>query len=282
MESVCDASPPSLIHCGSSAPQPLLASSSGTLSSFFLAGPSCQWQSCCGEWVTEVGSLTVPIPSTRPSPEGEAAVWKELMRRRDRLSALFCRSRGSAYCREVLWDARQCLAILVESRSSTLTRRSPVAPHRLFDSSNSLCLCVPFVLVAPRGGWNFCKSFISVSGLHIDSSTLRLDSSIVSRHCIYSLSVPSGALPLVSHTDCHLITLTLEVHILLYQTLGLTRYFCLYFSGLDSSTGLLYSKQTSYLLSFSPFRCSTSCLPYGLPSDNSDSRGTLFYTKLLD
>ena len=162
----------------------------------------------------------------------------------------------------------------MESRSSTLTRRSPVAPHRLFDSSNSLCLCVPFVLVAPRGGWNFCKSFISVSGLHIDSSTLRLDSSIVSRHRIYSLSVPSGALPLVSHTDCHLITLTPEVHILLYQTLGLTRYFCLYFSGLDSSTGLLYSKQTLYLLSFSPFRCSTSFLPHGVPSDNSDSRGT--------
>ena len=54
--------------------------------------------------------------------------------------------------------------------------------HRLFDSStfrliDSLCLCVPFLLVAPRGGyvgWEFfCKSFISVSGLHIDSSTLR-------------------------------------------------------------------------------------------------------------
>ena len=69
-------------------------------------------------------------------------------------------------------------------------------------------------------------------------------------------------------------TLTPEVHTLLYQTLGLTLYSCLYFSGLDSSTGLLYSKQTSYLLSFIPFRCSTSCLPHGLPSDDSDSRGT--------
>ena len=65
-------------------------------------------------------------------------------------------------------------------------------------------------------------------------------------------------------------TLTPEVHTLLYQTL----YSCLYFSGLDSSTGLLYSKQTLYLLSFSPFRCSTSCLPHGVPSDDSDSRGT--------
>ena len=54
-------------------------------------------------------------------------------------------------------------------------------------------------------------------------STLRLDSSIASRHRIYSLSVPSGALPLVSHTECHLMTLTPE-------------------------TGLLYSKQTLYLL----------------------------------
>ena len=116
--------------------------------------------------------------------------------------------------------------------------------------------------------------FVNVSGLHIDSSTLPLDSSIVSRHCIYSLLVPSGALPLVSHTECHLMTLTPEVHNLLYQTLGLTLYSCLYFSGLDSSTGLLYSKQTSYLLSFSPFRCSTSCLPHGVPSDDSDSRGT--------
>ena len=105
------------------------------------------------------------------------------------------------------------------------------------------------------------------------NSTLRLDSSIASRHRIYSLSVPSGALPLVSHTECHLMTLTPEVHTLLYQTLGLTLYSCLYFSGLDSSTGLLYSKQTS-LLSFSPFRCSTSCLPHGVPSDDSDSRGT--------
>ena len=96
-------------------------------------------------------------------------------------------------------------------------------------------------------------------------STLRLDSSIASRHCTYCLLFPSGALPLVSHTECHLMTLTPEVHILLYQTLGLTRYFCLYFSGLDSSTGLLYSKQTSYLLSFSPFRCSTSFLPHGVP-----------------
>ena len=113
-----------------------------------------------------------------------------------------------------------------------------------------------------------------VSGLHIDSSTLRLDSSIVSRYRIDSLSVPSGALPLVSHTECHLMTLTPEVHTLLYQTLGLTLYSCLYFSGLDSSTGLLYSKQTLYLLSFSPFRCSTSCLPHGVPSDDSDSRGT--------
>ena len=60
-------------------------------------------------------------------------------------------------------------------------------------------------------------------------STLRLDSSIVSRHRIYSLSVPSGALPLFSRTECHLITLTPEVHILLYQTLGLTLYSCLYF-----------------------------------------------------
>ena len=154
---------------------------------------------------------------------------------------------------------RQSLAILVESRSSTLTRRSPVAPHRLIDSSNSLCLCVPFVLVAPRGVWNFVNHF--VSGLHIDSSTLRLDSSIVSRYRIDSLSVPSGALPLVSHTECHLMTLTPEVHTLLYQTLGLTLYSCLYFSGLDSSTGLLYSKQTSYLLSFSPFRCSTLLSP---------------------
>ena len=105
-------------------------------------------------------------------------------------------------------------------------------------------------------------------------STLRLDSSIVSRYRIDSLSVPSGALPLVSHMECHLMTLTPEVHTLLYQTLGLTLYSCLYFSGLDSSTGLLYSKQTSYLLSFSPFRCSTSCLPHGVPSDDSDSRGT--------
>ena len=149
----------------------------------------------------------------------------------------------------------------MESKSSTLTHRSPVAPHLLIDSSNSLCLCVPFVLVAPQGGWNFCKSFISVAGLHIDSSTLRLDSSIVSRHHTYSLLVPSGALPLVSHTDCHLMVLTPEVHTLLYQTLGLTLYSCLYFSGLDSSTGLLYSKQTSYLFSFSPFRCSTSLSP---------------------
>ena len=132
----------------------------------------------------------------------------------------------------------------------------------------------PFCFGRPSGWVEFCKSFINVSGLHIDSSTLPLDSSIVSRHCIYSLLVPSGALPLVSHTDCHLITLTPEVHILLYQTLGLTRYSCLYFSGLDSSTGLLYSKQTSYLLSFCPFRCSTSCLPHGVPSDDSDSRGT--------
>ena len=76
------------------------------------------------------------------------------------------------------------------------------------------------------------------------------------------------------HTECHLMTLTPEVHTLLYRTLGLTLYSCLYFSGLDSSTGLLYSKQTSYLLSFSPFRCSTSCLPHGVPSDDSDSRGT--------
>ena len=60
-------------------------------------------------------------------------------------------------------------------------------------------------------------------------STLRLDSSIASRHRIYSLSVPSGALPLVSHTECHLMTLTPEVHTLLYQTLGLTLYSCLYF-----------------------------------------------------
>ena len=112
------------------------------------------------------------------------------------------------------------------------------------------------------------------SCLYFSGLTLRLDSSIASRHRIYSLSVPSGALPLVSHTDCHLMTLTPEVHTLLYQTLGLTLYSCLYFSGLDSSTGLLYSKQTSYLLSFSPFRCSTSCLPHGLPSDDSDSRGT--------
>ena len=93
--------------------------------------------------------------------------------------------------------------------------------------------------------------FILVSTL-VDS-TLRLDSSIASRHRIYSLSVPSGALPLVSHMECHLMTLTPEVHTLLYQTLGLTLYSCLYFSGLDSSTGLLYSKQTSYLLSFSPY-----------------------------
>ena len=111
-------------------------------------------------------------------------------------------------------------------------------------------------------------------------STLRLDSSIASRHRIYSLSVPSGALPLVSHTECHL-TLTPEVHTLLYQTLGLTLYFCLYFSGLDSSTGLLYSKQTSYLLSFSPFRCSTSCLPHGVPSDDSTSVDSVMSTLQL-
>ena len=72
-------------------------------------------------------------------------------------------------------------------------------------------------------------------------STLRLDSSIASRHRIYSLSVPSGALPLVSHTDCHLITLTPEVHILLYQTLGLTLYSCLYF------------RSTLQLLRYAPF-----------------------------
>ena len=146
----------------------------------------------------------------------------------------------------------------MQSRSSTLTRRSPVAPHLLIDSSNSLCLCVPFVLVAPQGGWNFCKSFISVAGLHIDSSTLRLDSSIVSRHHTYSLLVPSGALPpCLPHGLPSDDSDSRGTH----SSLGLTLFSCLYFSGLDSSTGLLYSKQTSYLFSFSPFRCSTSLSP---------------------
>ena len=88
------------------------------------------------------------------------------------------------------------------------------------------------------------------SCLYFSGSTLRLDSSIVSRHRVYSLSVPSGALPLFSHTECHLMTLTPEVHILLYQTLGLTLYSCLYFSGstlrLDSS---IVSRHRVYSLS---------------------------------
>ena len=106
------------------------------------------------------------------------------------------------------------------------------------------------------------------------NSTLRLDS--YSKQTSYSLSF----CPFRCSTSClpHGVPSddsdSRGTHTLLYQTLGLTLYFCLYFSGLDSSTGLFYSKQISYLLSFCPFRCSTSCLPHGVPSDDSDSRGT--------
>ena len=81
---------------------------------------------------------------------------------------------GSCFCNFKSFTSSTSTLQLFDSSTLRLFDSSTL---RLIDSSNSLCLCVPFLLVAPRGGyvgWEFfCKSFISVSGLHIDSSTLR-------------------------------------------------------------------------------------------------------------
>ena len=146
----------------------------------------------------------------------------------------------------------------------------------------------PFCFGRPSGWVEFLYKCFRSSHRLIDSSTGLLYSKQTSYLLSFSLfrcstsCLPHG----LPSDDSDSRGRGTHSSIYIYQTLELTLYSCLYFSGLDSSTGLLYSKQTSYLLSFSLFRCSTSCLPHGLPSDDSDSRGrgthSSIYTRLLN